>query len=315
MTGAREVRRLITHDGRFHADEVLATAVLTRLFPEAEVVRTRDQGLVQDPFSPDIIYDVGGVYEPARRRFDHHQPGAPTRPNGDPYSAFGLIWARYAAPYLRQIGTDPSLIDRVAASVDESLVRGIDLLDNGRLDPAQLGAAADLTLPMLIEDLNPAFDDPSPEAERSGFDAAVRLAATLLENRALSAEATLRADREVRGAIDASWGSPILELPRGAPFGETISRSGADHIRLVVHPRKTDWVVSTVSVTPGSFVRRLDLPEAWAGLEGEALSEASGVGGAVFCHRARFMAVARTREGALRMAELALAPDPVPEPS
>jgi uncharacterized UPF0160 family protein len=314
MTGLRAPSRLITHDGRFHADEVLATAVLTRLFPEAEVVRTRNPELVNDPFSWDLIYDVGGVHDPVAGRFDHHQPGAPVRPDGSPLSAFGLIWARYAAAYLRQIGTDPCLIDRVAASVDETLVRGIDLLDNGKLDPATLGAAADLTLPMLIEDLNPAFDDPSPEAESAGFEAAVRLAATLLENRSLSAEATLRADREIRTSMESSWGAPILELSRGAPFGETISRSGADHILLVVHPRKTDWVVSTVSVTPGSFVRRLDLPEAWAGLEGEALAQASGVGDAVFCHRARFMAVARTREGALRMAEMALAPDPVPEP-
>lgn len=312
--GVREVRRLITHDGRFHADEVLATAVLSALFPEAEVVRTRDPELIRSDAPSDLIYDVGGVHDPVLGRFDHHQPGAPTRPDGDPYSAFGLVWARYGAEYLDRSRVDPALITVVLEAVDRSLVRGVDLLDNGHLDPAGLGAAAGLTLPMLIEDLNPPFDEPSPVRERAAFSAAVRLAGDLLTHRALSAEADLRAEREVRGAIEASWGEPVLELDRGAPFRRAISETRADHILLVAHPRKTDWVISTVSDPPGSYTTRLDLPEAWAGLEGEGLAAVTGVEDAVFCHRARFMAVARSREGALRLAELALEPDPAPEP-
>jgi len=314
MRGGREITRLITHDGRFHADEVLATAVLTALFPDAEMIRTRDPVLIGSDSPADIIYDVGGVHDQVLGRFDHHQHGAPTRPNGDPYSAFGLVWARFGAEYLDRSWVDPDLIPAVLESVDRSLVHGVDLLDNGRLDPATLGAAAGLTLPMLIEDLNPAFDDVSATAEMDGFRAAVRLAGAVLTRRVMSAEADFRAEQEVRDAIEASWGAPILELPRGAPFRVAITETGAAHILLVVHPRKSDWVVSTVSDPPGSYTTRLDLPEAWAGLEGEALAGESGVKDAVFCHRARFMAVARTREGALRMAEMALAPDPVPEP-
>lgn len=69
-----------------------------------------------------------------------------------------------------------------------------------------------------------------------------------------------------------------------------------------------------MSVEPGSYARRRDLPAAWAGLEGEALAAVTGVPDAVFCHRARFMAVAGSRVGALRMAELALEPEPDPDP-
>ena len=308
------MRRLITHDGRFHADEVLATAVLSALFPDAEVIRTRDPVLTGSQSPDDLIYDVGGVHDPVLGRFDHHQPGAPTRPDGSPYSAFGLVWSRFGQDYLARIGVEPGLIPDLQSVVDRSFVRGVDLLDNGTLDPATLGPAAGLTLPMLIEDLNPAFDDPSPVREGAAFKAAVRLASELLAQRVLSAEAALRAEREVRVAIGASWGTPILELARGAPFRRAITQTGADHIRLVVHPRKTDWVVSTVSDPPGSYTTRLDLPEAWAGLEGEALRDVTGVEDAIFCHRACFMAVARTREGALRLADLALQPDPAPEP-
>ncbi|MDX6722703.1 MAG: hypothetical protein QOD73_1107, partial [Solirubrobacteraceae bacterium] len=56
----------------------------------------------------------------------------------------------------------------------------------------------------------------------------------------------------------------------------------------------------------GSFDNRLSLPEAWAGLSGEALAEVTGVEDAVFCHVKRFLAVARTREGVARLAEQAL---------
>ena len=310
----REVRRLITHDGRFHADEVLATAVLSALFPDAEVVRTRDPVLTGSTCPTDLVYDVGGVHDPVLGRFDHHQPGAPTRPDGSPYSAFGLIWSCFGPDYLAKIVVDPGLVPELQGAVDQSLVRGVDQLDNSTLDPATLGAAAGLTLPALINDLNPAFDHPSPAREGAAFNAAVRLASELLAQRVLSAEAALWAEREVRQAIEASWGDPVLELDRGAPFRRAILEVGAGHVLLVAHPRRADWVVSTVSDPPGSYTTRLDLPEAWAGLEGEELAAVTGVEDAVFCHRARFMAVARTREGALRLAELALDPDPAPEP-
>jgi uncharacterized UPF0160 family protein len=313
MMGLQDIRRLITHDGMFHADEVLATVVLGTIFDEAELIRTRDPQILSTAGPESVLYDVGSAYDPDRNRFDHHQPGAPTRQDGSPYSAFGLVWARYGAEYLDLIGVDPGLIPSVLAVVDRSLVIGVDLLDNGVLDPVTLGPAAEITLPSLILDLNPPYDAPDG-AERAWFEVAVRMAGDVLPSRVKRAESTLRAEREVLNAIEASGTSPILELDRGAPFRGAIDRAHADHILFVVHPRKTDWVVSTVSVEECSYTRRMDLPEAWAGLEWSELAAETGVPDAVFCHRARFMAVAGTREGALRLAELALEPDPVPEP-
>lgn len=313
MMESNSIARLITHDGTFHADEVMATVVLRAIFPDAELIRTRDPQILGTAGEESVLYDVGGAYDPDRNRFDHHQPGAPQREDGSPYSAFGLIWSRYGADYLGLCRVGPDLIPAVRGAVDRSLVLGIDLLDNGTLDPSSLGPASGLTLPALIGDLNPPYDAPEG-AERARFDVAVRTASDLLIARVKGAEASLRARREVLTELERNGPSPVLQLSRGAPFRGAITEAGADHVLLVVHPRKTDWVVSTVSDPPGSYTTRLDLPEAWAGLEGEALAAETGVGAAVFCHRARFMAVARTREGALRMAELALAPGPAPEP-
>ena len=59
-----------THDGRFHADEIFALAVLNLIFPDLEIVRSRDENVYKNA---DIIVDVGHVYDPDNLIFDHHQ--------------------------------------------------------------------------------------------------------------------------------------------------------------------------------------------------------------------------------------------------
>lgn len=61
-----------THNGVFHADEVLACAMLSKFtqeFKDAKIVRTRDQSILD---KMDLVVDVGGVYEPEKKRYDHH---------------------------------------------------------------------------------------------------------------------------------------------------------------------------------------------------------------------------------------------------
>ena len=50
--------------------------------------------------------------------------------------------------------------------------------------------------------------------------------------------------------------------------------------------------------------QRKPFPTAWRGLNGQELSETSGVDNAVFCHKGGFFAVAKTKEDALKMANL-----------
>jgi len=69
---------LVTHSGGFHADELLSSVILTRLFPEARIIRSRNVEWTT-PAADRIIYDVGGQYDPAAGIFDHHQRGAPVR--------------------------------------------------------------------------------------------------------------------------------------------------------------------------------------------------------------------------------------------
>ena len=64
--------------------------------------------------------------------------------------------------------------------------------------------------------------------------------------------------------------------------------------------------VNVTTPSGDTFEQRADLPAAWAGLTDEALEAASGVKGAKFCHNARFIAVATTREAILEMARIAV---------
>jgi uncharacterized UPF0160 family protein len=59
---------------RFHADETLACFLLKQLpqFADAQVVRTRNMSILE---AADVVVDVGGSYNPALLRFDHHQRG------------------------------------------------------------------------------------------------------------------------------------------------------------------------------------------------------------------------------------------------
>ena len=100
-----------THAGKFHADDVFATALLQILRPDIKITR----GFVVPDDFDGIVYDIGfGM-------FDHHQEPRETRPNGIPYAAFGLLW--------RVLG--PGLVgERQARLIDENFIQPLDLNDN-----------------------------------------------------------------------------------------------------------------------------------------------------------------------------------------
>ena len=298
---------LVTHNGGFHADEVMSSVVLTQLFPQAEVVRSRDPKWIT-PAEDRIIYDVGGAYEAEAMIFDHHQRGAPLREDGQPYSSFGLIWKHFGMDYLRALNIPEDHLPTIHANFDAGFVLTIDLVDNGALSPSAAGPQlTSMVLPALIETLKPVFDETDPEAETRAFHQAVNIARAFVEARLNRSAAKLRAEGMVEAAIEAAGESRILELPMGMPFRPTVVKKGADHLWFVVNPRGNDWGLGGIRKNEDGFELRADLPAAWAGLTGEALEEASGVKGATFCHNGRFIAAAKTREAALAMAEIAVA--------
>lgn len=300
------ITHLVTHSGGFHADELLSTVILTRLFRDAELVRSRDKAWIT-PGEGRIIYDVGGQFDAAARIFDHHQRPNPLREDGQPYSSFGLIWAQYGRDYLRAMDVPERDIEAIHGSFDRGFVLPVDLLDNGAVNAAEAGPLfAGLTLPVLLESLKPVFDDREDGADDRAFRDALPVARAFVEAQINRKAAKYRAEAMVMAAIEAAGDRRVLELPMGMPFRAGVEAAGAAHLLFVVHPRGTDWALTTIRTGDDTFDNRADLPAAWAGLTDGALEQASGVTGAKFCHNGRFIAVAASREAVLEMADLAV---------
>lgn len=297
---------LVTHSGGFHADELLSSVVLARLFPKAQLLRSRDKQWITAA-ADRVIYDVGGFYDADAQIFDHHQRPGPLREDGQPYSSFGLIWAHYGRAYLAANDVPTGDIDAIHAKFDAKFVLPIDLLDNGAIEPSVAGLLSVLTLPALLASLKPSYDDLSPTADDDAFFAAMPIVRAFVESQIRNLAAGARAHNTVLEAIAKAGTSPILELPMGMPYRSALDRAGAGHILFVVAPRDGDWTLGGIKLSNDTFEQRADLPAAWAGLTDAALEDASGVKGAKFCHKARFIAVASTREAILQMAEMAVA--------
>ncbi|XP_077549073.1 MYG1 exonuclease-like isoform X2 [Haemaphysalis longicornis] len=67
-------RAIGMHSGTFCRDEALACFLSKQLpnYQDATVVRSRDPAVLD---TCDVVVDVGGIYDPAKKRYDHHQRG------------------------------------------------------------------------------------------------------------------------------------------------------------------------------------------------------------------------------------------------
>lgn len=306
---------LATHSGKFHCDEVFAYAVLRLALglstagQDHILLRTRKQELID---SAAIVWDVGFTFDAAANRFDHHQRGAPLRADGTPFSSAGLVWQVYGeravAALLRQSGAE-AFAPAIAAELDNTIVRSIDENDNGVAADGPVRRDA-LGLAALIGDCNPTWDHPAangPTAGDTAFQEAAALALDVLRRRVENLRARLAAEAIVLAAHAAGEDPRLLVLDRGMPWKNVVFTHDLPVLFGVSPASNGNWMVDTVPPEPGSFAQRLPLPEAWAGLDAEALAAVSGVPDAVFVHLRRFVGAAKSREGALEMARKALA--------
>ncbi len=287
--------KLVTHNDRFHADDVFATAALKLLLGDkiTEIVRTRDEEVFK---TADIVYDVGGEYNPEENKFDHHQAGFDeAQKNGIPYSSFGLIWKKW--------GVEICGSKEAADSINEKLVQVIDAHDNGfptheKLDDSYSSYSID----GMIGSFGPTWQEDNDFDTR--FFQAVDFVTPVLEREILVAQHTLLALPLLQEVYEKMEDKRVIELDQYIPFGKFFRDK--EEVLYVVSPNKekTQWRV--VVLQEAKFVNRKDLPVAWAGLRDEELQKVSGVDDATFCHRGLFLAVAKSKEGALRLAQIAL---------
>src|SRR3989344_3063628 len=292
----KNLKKIVTHSGNFHTDEVFACATLALLNDGAvEIVRSRDPEVWA---AGDYVVDVGGIYDPKIGRFDHHQMGgAGVRENGIPYSSIGLVWKEY--------GESLTHSAYAARMLDERLVQPIDAGDNGIETFSIIGAVAPLLIHDAISAFRPAWNEDRTEDE--GFFEAFEMAKKMLAREIVRACAEEEGKHRAEEAYEKAEDKRIIVLEDHYPWYEALG-SKAEPLYVVKPDRGNTgkWKVETVRSDVHAFKNRKDLPVSWAGKRDQELADASGVPDAIFCHNKRFIAVAGSREGALMLAKLAV---------
>jgi uncharacterized UPF0160 family protein len=291
--------RVITHSGTFHADDVFASVVLRAALREFEFIRTRDSALIA---SADLVFDVGGVYDPAKGRYDHHMRDLPRRADGTPYSSVGLVWRDFGRTALPVFvpGIDEDMLDPVWEEIDRGFIVAIDQADNG------VSSVSPGHLSQLIEAFNPTWS--SAQSYDEAFSEAADFARGLLMRACRQVHAEASAMALVLAASRASQDPRIIVLDRKLPWEKAVFEGGLNSLLFIVYPNEdqTAWYCRTVPPEPNSFGQRLSLPEAWRGLQEEAFSEAAGIEDGVFCPPGGFICGARSRASTIRLAEQAI---------
>lgn len=275
-------KSLGVHDGSFHADEVTACALLFvfGLIDKDQIVRSRNPTILSNC---EYVCDVGGVYDPTIKRFDHHQADY----KGEMSSA-GMVWL-----YLKDEGiVDVSLYDYL----NRSLIMGIDAHDNGRgnMEP---GVS---TFSHVISQFVPIHYDVSEEVQTVHFHQALEFVIGHLQ-RVIERFKYVKSCREKVAAAMKHRG-PCLVFDEAMPWMESFFELGGEKhpARFVIMPSGSHWKLRGIPPSLDERMKvRQPLPEAWAGLLENQLKGVSGISGAIFCHKGRFISVFETKEDAI----------------
>ena len=310
--------RIITHNGSFHADELVAIAILRAFTPNwymADIVRTRDKEIIAEGKKDrdNIIIDVGGEYNLEYKMFDHHQNDPHlTKPNGDLYASAGLVWDG-----LKNQGIyDQTEEWQVAKRKIDDFVENVDRSDNGvkvagwsfsmsvhkcnPVDTADFDERFNTLVSILtdilslvsvgeIDDIAHAFEyHPTVQKWTSEFTGA-------LED----------SERRIRKVMQTA--TDLLVLDRYEPALLEIAHEAPESVKFSVYPNPaSEWMIQQIPVAPKSFEGRLKFPEKWWSLRDSELESETGVPGSIFVHKFGFIGANKTSEGAVAMAKLAI---------
>ncbi len=272
-----------THSGTFHADEVTACALLLffSLIDKDKIVRTRDLGRLQ---TCDFVCDVGGIYDPLHRRFDHHQ----AEYRGELSSA-GMILA-----YLKN---EKIISFDQFDYLNRSLVHGIDQIDNGLSEP-KYGFAS---FSQVISAFVPASHEASELEQEKGFSDALDFVLDHLHRIMNKYDYMISCKAKIKEVMDTM--DECLVFDKAMPWLEAFFELGGEThpAEFVIMPTGDHWKLRGI---PPSYEKRMEvrrpLPEEWAGRLGEELKEKSGIDGAIFCHKGRFISVWNRKEDAIK---------------
>jgi len=333
LDDAASTKVIGTHSGTFQADEAMGVWMLrqTSQYRNAKVVRSRDMATLG---TLDIVIDVGGVYDHAALRYDHHQRGYDERFDVAPekgetrctkLSASGLVYRHYGKDVIRTFypGLSEEQIDLVYVKLYDNLLEALDAIDTG-VEPVPEGVELqykDSTgLASRVGRLNPRWNElPEPNPDERFEEASALCGADFLSCLIKIVESDMPARAFVEDALkerlDTDASGEIIKLSSGGlpwknhlyDLEKQYKIEGDALIKFVLYTDQAGmWRVQAVTVEGKQFENRLSLPQEWRGVRDEDLVQVTKIPGSRFCHAAGFIGGADTYEGALAMAKEAL---------
>ncbi|XP_063229389.1 MYG1 exonuclease isoform X3 [Bacillus rossius redtenbacheri] len=314
-----------THNGVFHCDEVLACFMLKLLpqYKDATIVRSRDQAVLD---ICDIVVDVGGEYNPARHRYDHHQrtfnesmstlrPGKPWKTK---LSSAGLVYHHFGLDILRAVLDNPDdkdMLDNIYNQIYEYFIQEIDGIDNGvQMFDGEPRYRITTNLSARVGRLNAAWNAENEDQEKN-FEKAYAMVGDEFVERVVSAARVWWPARSlvleaIQGRHQVHPSGEVIQFPGGkaCPWKEHLFELEKQlniepTIKFVLFKDiNNSWRVQCVPVEVGSYICRVALLEQWQGLRDEELSSVAGIDGCVFVHATGFIGGNRTRDGVFKMA-------------
>ena len=296
-------KKIITHSGSFHADDIFACATIALYLDRENIsytfVRTRDDEEIK---TGDFVVDVGGIDDTETNRFDHHQQGgAGKRENGIPYASFGLVWKKFGPALCKDA--------EITEDIDRRIVQPIDAIDNGISisEPSEAGICDYGIYGIVGAYQNTWKEAGNTKQQHHNFVRLVNFFKDILDREIERSFHRIEMVNVIQKVYDETDNKEILVIPHHVTIGALIQvLDKHKEVMFVVCRSNNNWKVLAMRKEPCSFENRKSLPEAWAAKRGEELAEITGVPDAVFCHNARFLAVAESKEGAITLAELAL---------
>ena len=313
MMKMAKIKKLITHDGSFHSDDIFAAATLilylektnNNFSPQGgpasgwEIIRTRDPEIIK---TGDYVFDVGGVHDPETNRFDHHQVGgAGKRAFGNvqiEYAAFGLVWKKF--------GAEVSGSKKVADFIDQRLVAPIDAADNGFNLIENKYDVSPYFIQNAFSSMQPTWNE-ADLTENEMFLKSVEIAKLILSREIIYAQDAILAEERMTLIYKNTEDKKIIVLDKAYSLGNPLGNFPEP--LFIISPSRSienKWSAKAVRNDSNTFVNRKNFPASWAGLKDEDLQNVSGVADAVFCHRGLFLAVAKSKEGAIKLAQIAV---------
>ena len=284
---------MIIHWGDFHADELTACALLKTFYfgdEEQLILRAPHQDDVhelkkfiaaENPEAEIFIMDVGRIYDPEQKLFDHHQFSAVEMP----LSSAGMIWK-----WLKENG----FVNKYTINELDEMIKKIDENDIG-IRPAEAGEYS-----WLIRQFN-AKNTYDHYKQSFQFFKALMFVNEILKNVKSRSEEAMKAEVQLAELkpfkLNEGDEFEVLEIPDEMEEAKNMWQDVIynlpqfDNVDVIVRhkPETDEWSAQTVNAGPNTYAKR-----------GRAINVVQPYPeDIVFVHKGKFFMVAKTRDALL----------------